>query len=260
MGAELAGRRQRKPVYVEICIRASMDRVWMLSQDPALHPRWDLRFSRIVPVAGDGQDPVHFQYEFRLPFHTIRGTGTSLGHRSRDDGQATSVLKFDTSDVLSPIGAGSGYWRYIPSEDGLRFVTGYNYRPGMGPVGEALDARVFRPVLGWATALSFDRLRLWAESHVDPRDSRTRWILDAAGRAAALLGSGHVLLKVLAGKGSGRTTIPAAGLLVSAFLPPHKTVPRASRCRRQPLDSRAARVPSALDGLPSPSAAARQRA
>ncbi|MHC6592990.1 SRPBCC family protein [Arthrobacter sp. C152] len=257
MGEELAGamRGRRQPVYVEIAIRASMDRVWMLSQDPELHPRWDLRFSRIIPLAGgDAQDPVHFRYEFRLPLHTIRGTGTSLGHRYRNDGQATSVLRFDTSDRLSPIGAGSGYWRYIPAEEGLRFVTGYNYRPGMGLVGQALDAALIRPALGWATALSFDRLRLWAESDVDPRNSRNRWILDATSRAAAALAAGGILVHALAGNGSGRTFLLGAALLASSFLPPHWTVPRAARCRRQPSNDSPARAPSALDALPVPRA------
>jgi hypothetical protein len=38
-------------VYVEIEIRAPLDRVWILTQDPAHHPRSDLRFSSITPTA-----------------------------------------------------------------------------------------------------------------------------------------------------------------------------------------------------------------
>ncbi len=56
-----------------------MERVWTLSQDPVLHPRWDLRFSKIVPAGSDEQGLVRFRYEFRLPFHSIQGAGTSLG-------------------------------------------------------------------------------------------------------------------------------------------------------------------------------------
>ncbi|MDD0858949.1 hypothetical protein NHF46_16820 [Arthrobacter alpinus] len=100
------------------------------------------------------------------------------------------MLKFDTADWLSPIGPGSGYWRYIPTDDGLRFITGYNYQPGMGILGKALDAQIIRPALGWATAISFDRLRLWTESEQDPRDSRNRWFLDAGARAGGLLLAG----------------------------------------------------------------------
>jgi hypothetical protein len=231
-----------------------MDRVWMLSQDPALHPRWDLRFSRIVPTASDQQGPVRFRYEFWLPLHTIRGSGTSLGHRYREDGQATSVLKFDTSDALSPIGAGSGFWRYIPTEAGVRFITGYNYRPGMGIVGKALDARLIRPALGWATAISFDRLRLWAESDLDPADSRNRWIIDAAARAGGVLSAGVLLGKALTGRNAGWAFLAGPVLLALCALPAHWTVPRAVRCRRQAPDPRSGRAPSALDELSSPSA------
>jgi hypothetical protein len=37
-----------------------------------------------------------------------------------------------------------------------------------GPLGQAVDALVFRPLIGWATAWSFDRLRLWIERGLDP--------------------------------------------------------------------------------------------
>lgn len=248
------GPAAHRPLYVEIGIRASMERVWTLSQDPALHARWDLRFSRIVPTGSDDQGLVRFGYEFRLPFHRIQGVGTSLGHRHRSDGQATSVLKFDTDDPLSPIGPGSGYWRYIPTEDGLRFITGYNYRPGMGVLGRALDARVVRPALGWATAISFDRLRLWAESDLDPRDTRNRWILDTAARVGGVLTAGLLLRRTLVVRDAGVAALGVSVALASFMLPSHRSVPRARRCLRRAPDPRAARAPSALAGLPSPAA------
>ena len=34
-------------IYVEILVRAPMDALWAHTQTPALHERWDLRFSRI---------------------------------------------------------------------------------------------------------------------------------------------------------------------------------------------------------------------
>ncbi len=240
---------KRKPIYVEARIRAPMERVWTLSQDPDLHPQWDLRFSRIVPLHHDDAGAVDFRYEFRLPLHPIHGTGVSLGTRRRGDGQATSVLKFDTADPLSPIGQGSGYWRYIPTDDGLRFITGYNYQPGMGSIGRTLDPTVIRPALGWATALSFDRLRLWAEENVHPRKSRNRWFLDAGARtgllliAGALLGKSRKNQSVLAG-------LSGIALSLAAFgSPTHWTVPRAHRCLRSAPDSASARVPDDLAGL-----------
>lgn len=237
---EVAG----KPLYIEARIRASMDRVWELSQDPTSHPRWDLRFSRIIPVDLDEQGQVRFRYEFRLPLHTIRGTGTSLGHRHRTDGHATSVLKFDTADWLSPIGPGSGYWRYIPTDDGLRFITGYNYQPGMGCVGKVLDSRLVRPALGWATAISFDRLRLWAEADLDPRTARHRWFMDAGLRAGGVLAAAGMFLlavhKVRAGQpgGAGIAVLGAGAGLAAVALPPHWSVPRAGRGLRSTPDQR----------------------
>lgn len=239
----------RRPIYVEAGIRAPIEQVWKLSQDPALHPRWDLRFSRIVPTERNGQGLLHFRYEFRLPFHVIQGTGTSLGHRYRSDGQATSVLRFDTADPVSPIGQGSGYWRYIPTKDGLRFITGYNYQPGMGCFGKAIDPWVFRPALGWATAISFDRLRMWAESDVDPKDSRNRWFIDAAARAVGVLTACIVLRRALAGQSPGPAALALTAAAASWILPAHRTVPRAGRCLRRAPDSRSRRAPSTLAGL-----------
>lgn len=229
-----------------------MERVWNLSQDPALHPRWDLRFSRIIPTQRNDQGLLRFRYEFGLPFHVIQGTGTSLGHRYRPDGQATSVLKFDTADPVSPIGQGSGYWRYIPTEDGVRFITGYNYQPGMGSLGKALDVWLFRPVLGWATAISFDRLRMWAESDLDPKDSRNRWFLDATARAGCGLTACILLRRALAGRTPGPAVLGLTAAAASWILPAHRTVPRAGRCLRRSPDSRSGRAPSALAGLPGP--------
>jgi hypothetical protein len=255
MGEHLSGKLSRThgQIYVEIDIRTSMERLWTLSQDPDLHPRWDLRFSRIIPTDSTAGGLISFRYEFRLPFRTIKGTGTSLGHRLRADGQATSVLKFSTADALSPIGPGSGYWRYIPTDEGVRFITGYNYRPGMGILGKILDGRVIRPALGWATAISFDRLRLWAESDLDPKETRNRWIIDAAARLSGIMAAVLLLRQALTGQSAGAATaLGITAALTSWILPPHWTVPRAGRCLRHAPDSRSGRAPSALAALPSP--------
>lgn len=252
MGKEMGQKKTTKPLYVEIRIRAAMERVWELSQNPEAHPRWDLRFSHIVPVDHDDQGQVRFRYEFLLPLHTIKGTGTSLGHRHRVDGQATSVLKFDTADWLSPIGPGSGYWRYIPTDDGLRFITGYNYQPGMGIIGKALDTNVIRPALGWATAISFDRLRLWAEADLDPKIARNRWFLDVGARAGGALVAAGLFRRAVARRSAGSAALGAMAMLVSAAAPTHWSVPRAGRCLRTAPDSRAARAPSTLADLREP--------
>ncbi|MET4060733.1 hypothetical protein ABIB35_002289 [Arthrobacter sp. UYP6] len=250
------GKSAGQQIYVEIPIRADLDRLWQLSQDPSLHPRWDLRFTAIRPVdEGAPNKAQHFRYEFRLPLHTIHGTGTSLGTRLSAEGHATSVLKFTTSDLLSPIGTGAGYWRYLPFDGGIRFVTGYNYQPGWGALGQFLDAPLVRPALGWATAVSFDRLRLWAEQDLDPAAARNAWLADAAARAA---GAGAALILMAAAAGRPRRPgsllalmTGAAVLTVVVRTPANPRVPRAARCLRTPA-GRASRAPSDLATLPEP--------
>ncbi|WP_309129022.1 SRPBCC family protein [Microbacterium sp.] len=163
----------RRALYVEILIDAPLETVWELTQTPEQHVRWDARFTAIVPTALRDDGAQEFRYELDLGIHTIRGTGVSLGERRGRDGERTSALVFDTADALSPIGAGRGYWRYIPTARGVRFLTGYDYAPGWGPVGRMLDPVVTRPFIWWLTARSFDRLRIWAEDGVPPE--KTAW-------------------------------------------------------------------------------------
>ncbi|MGK3953320.1 SRPBCC family protein [Microbacterium sp. I2] len=161
------------PVFVSIRIRASLERVWELTQDPAEHARWDARFSSIAPIEELPGGGIRFAYERRIPGHTIAGLGTTIGERSRADGTRTSALRFDTRDRLSPLGPGRGYWRYRPDGDHVVFSTGYDYEPAWG---RALDRLLVRPLIGWLTAWSFDRLRIWAETDVPPE----RWPLGSA--------------------------------------------------------------------------------
>lgn len=85
-------------------------------------------------------------------------------------------LRFWARDRRSIIDAGAGYWRYVPTTDGVRFLTRFDYRPRWGRFGETIDRRVFRPLFGWATAWSFDRLRLWLEKGIAPERSRNQAI------------------------------------------------------------------------------------
>jgi len=163
-----------RAIFVEITIAAPLDTVWELTQNTDLHPRWDARFSRITPVAELEGGGYRFRYELRLPLHTIAGVGTSLGERRRPDGTSTSALRFDTADRLSPLGAGRGYWRYVAQPNGTTtFTTGYDYEPQWGVI---LDRLFLRAFIGWMTAFSFDRLRIWAETGVEPE----RWPLHSA--------------------------------------------------------------------------------
>lgn len=207
--------KRRAAIYVEIEIGCPIERVWELTQDTDAHPRWDLRFSAITPIGDLDGGGYRFRYERSLLVHTLRGTGVSIGERRRPDGSRTSALRFDTSDPLSPMGDGRGYWRYLPTAGGTTFITGYDYEPGFGRIGAVLDRLLTRRVIGWMTALSFDRLRIWAETDVPP----TRW--------------------------------PA----ISTFFLWRPERPRASRCARSPRgrsESVMGDAPATLAGLETP--------
>ncbi len=174
-------------IYVEISINRPLDEIWRLTQIPDLHQRWDLRFTRIRYLPRpDPAAPQHFLYETRIGFGlAIRGTGESVATRTAPDGTATSALKFASEDPKSLIREGAGYWRYLPtSPASLRFLTGYSYRVRFDLLGRIIDRLVFRPLMGWATAWSFDRLRLWAETGQTPETSLTLALIHALARLA----------------------------------------------------------------------------
>ena len=56
----------------------------------------------------------------------------------------------------------------MPVDGRVRFLTRYDYETRFGPVGRLVDRLIFRPLIGWATAWSFARLRLWLEDGIDP--------------------------------------------------------------------------------------------
>lgn len=66
----------------------------------------------------------------------------------------------------------------MPTADGLRFFTKYDYQTRFGRGGEWLDRLAFRPLIGWATAWSFDCLRLWLETGQRPAVSRRLALAD----------------------------------------------------------------------------------
>lgn len=206
-------------IYVEARIRATLDDVWERTQDPAQHARWDARFSSITPT-GHGEDGMRFDYTRRVPLHTVRGVGISIGERTGVSGTLTSALRFATADPVSPIRSGRGYWRYAPDGDAVAFSTGYDFEPGLGRLVDL----VARPLLGWVTAWSFDRLRIWLERGEEPE----RWPLRS---------------------------------VLWVWMPER---PRAARCRRSPAGGRRRAdhlqdAPASLAALPSPSGSAERR-
>jgi hypothetical protein len=179
MKATAEGGR-RRPIYVESRINAPMQRVWDATQEPDQHQRWDVRFGTISYLPRADGEPQRFTYATTVaPGITVAGTGESLGDRDRPDGTRWSGLRFWATDRRSIIEGGAGYWRYIPTDHGVRFLTRYDYRPRWGRVGELIDRWAFRPIFGWATAWSFDRLRLWLEEGTPPECTRDQAIAHA---------------------------------------------------------------------------------
>ncbi|MEV5959327.1 hypothetical protein AB0M11_37265 [Streptomyces sp. NPDC051987] len=228
-------------LYIEAHIRADLDDLWARTQDPARHQRWDLRFTEIAYLPRATGEPQRFRYATRvLPFLTIAGTGVSAGEKERPDGTRTSALRFATAHPLSLLAEGSGYWRYVPVADGVRFLTGYDYRPRWGAFGALADRLVLRPLMGWATAWSFDRLRLWLERGITPERARWNWLAEMAARTLTIAGCAAGL-----SRGSAPGALPpAVAFLVPLLLvvalstalvaAPLATTPAARRCLRTP--------------------------
>jgi DoxX-like family len=176
-------------IYVEILIRGEIDELWRLTQTPELHQPWDLRFTNITYLPRTSQaEPQRFKYSTRIGFGLkISGEGESTGSREDTTGGRTSALRFWSADPKSLIEKGSGYWKYIPTDDGVRFLTWYDYRTRGGIVGRAIDGFLFRRLIGWATAWSFDRLRLWIENGLDPKAAFRFAAIHACSRIAIAL-------------------------------------------------------------------------
>lgn len=236
-------------LYVETRIRTDMDTLWERTQDPGQHRRWDLRFSEIEHLPRPAGEPQRFRYAVRvLPFLTVSGTGVSAGESAGADGRRVSVLRFASPHPLSLLAEGSGYWRYVPVPDGVRFLTGYDYRPRWGRFGAVADRWVFRPLMGWATAWSFDRLRLWCEQGVVP----ARSLAHAVGELTARLLAVPVAFVVSVPSGANTASswaMPAVVALALAallfLLPPLPHTPAARRCLRTPPGRPTASAPAA---------------
>lgn len=171
---------KRKPIYVEISIRADADDVWNMTQDPKIHEQWDLRFSSITYLPKKSEDdPQWFRYETNVGCGLkVAGWGKTVGVHHQQDGSKSSSLHFGSDQKISPIREGKGYWRYIPTDKGTTFLTQYDYEPRYGAVGRLFDL-FFRPMMGWATALSFDVLKRWIEKGEPPRTQYARFFSNA---------------------------------------------------------------------------------
>ncbi|MEU3428897.1 hypothetical protein [Streptomyces gardneri] len=236
-------------LYIETRVRADLETLWERTQEPDRHQRWDLRFTEIDYLPRAEGEPQHFRYATRvLPFLVVAGTGVSAGERHRAGGDRVSALRFASPHPLSLLAEGSGYWRYVPTGDGVRFLTGYDYRPRWGLLGRAADRLAFRPLMGWATAWSFDRLRLWCEEGITPERSRNRWLLELLVRVL-LVAVPITLTRLPLGLVSSYSVpLTVLGLAVAVLAPPSSRTPAARRClRTAPARSRDPRLLATLE-------------
>lgn len=162
-----------KPLYIETVIDCPLETIWDYTQNPKIHEQWDLRFTEIEYLPKESESlPQQFLYSTKIGFGLeVSGHGESAGTKSKLNGESTSVLKFWSEMPVSIISSGSGYWKYIPMEGSIKFLTGYDYKVRWGIVGKIIDKFIFRPMIGWATAWSFDALKLWIEKKIHPKDS-----------------------------------------------------------------------------------------
>jgi len=165
-----------KPIYVELDIAADMDRLWTHTQDPRLHREWDLRFTEIAYLPRERpDDPQRFLYRTRIGFGlAVSGTGESRASLVPRTGERLSTLAFGSGQRLSLIRRGGGYWRYRPNGNGVTFSTKFDYETRFGLIGRLFDRLLFRPLFGYATAWSFDMLRIWLERGIAPAVSLQR--------------------------------------------------------------------------------------
>ena len=169
----------KKPnkIIVEAIVPCDVETLWERSQNPALHIRWDLRFSHIEYL--DERDEKGFQlmdYRTKIGFGMeIKGIGRYLQNTPLKH----STFEFESSDWKSIIKLGRGIWQYKPCAEGTYFRTVYDYETNYGAVGNLIDRLLFRPVMRLATEWSFETLRRWCagrEAEVECRRSFVKFI------------------------------------------------------------------------------------
>lgn len=170
-----------KPIYVEIDMETDIEKLWEHTQTPELHQQWDLRFSEITYLPRSGTDAYiqKFRYRTRIGFGLdISGTGETKAVVEGLSDQRISTLTFGSEQSISLIRKGGGYWKYKPRGDnGVTFITQYDYRTRFGLLGRVFDRIMFRPLFGYATAWSFDMLRIWLDKQITPEVSLQRAFL-----------------------------------------------------------------------------------
>ncbi|HGH7179599.1 hypothetical protein DXB51_21820 [Bacillus cereus] len=174
--------QRKNPIYVSIEMETTMEKLWEYTQEPDIHTEWDARFTEISYLEKKEGEPQQFLYKTKIGFGLeIAGEGESIGEIRKETGERISSLKFWTDNQLSLIQMGRGYWKYTPNNEYIHFETQYDYDTRFGRIGNVIDSYIFRPLLGSATAWSFDALKLWLEKGLHPklliRRTMTYWLV-----------------------------------------------------------------------------------
>jgi hypothetical protein len=167
-----SSRPRAAPIHVRVRLRASLERVWNVTQDHRIHPTWDRRFDRIVMCHDDGDGPetaraplgtpdpriqegTTMRYEKSVLGMTIRGFGSYKLHKP----MRQSTFGFGSDDPRSLIASGVGLWLYADLGDGrVEMSTSYTYEVRWGAFGSLFDRMIFRPLFQRYTEASFRRL------------------------------------------------------------------------------------------------------
>lgn len=167
-----------RPIHVSVAVPAAVQRLWDVTQDHVLHPRWDHRFDRIHMHAERVETGTTMTYEKTLLGVTIRGWGRYGLHAPLKQ----STFAFGSPDRRSLIEEGIGLWRYRQVGPGVtELSTSYTYRVRWGVIGRIFDRLLFRPLFQRETEKSFHRL---ARDFFGVRRPR---VLGAVGRKPARL-------------------------------------------------------------------------
>jgi DoxX-like family len=103
---------------------------------------------------------------------------------------------------------------------GSASLTWYDYRTRFGAIGRLLDTVLFRPLLGWATAWSFDRLRLQIDRGLEPKVALRLSAIHAYSRLAiAIIWLWQGLLPKLLFNDADERAMIAASHLSTALVP-----------------------------------------
>lgn len=190
---------KRRPLYIKTTIECDLDTLWEHTQDPVLHQQWDLRFTTIEYLSkANPNSSQEFLYETNILGIKINGTGESVATKTNSTGESTSVLKFASNSRISLIREGSGYWKYRPQQGGVQFITGYDYKTHWGSFGTLTDRLIFRPLMVWATAWSFDCLKNWIERGLHPKQAlKAQWTVSLLHLALGMVWVYHGLVPKL---------------------------------------------------------------